>query len=183
MVDHEILLSTLNHTYSIDGTAEWVRNYLVSRDMKMRIGKSYSQQKELTFSVPQGSCSGTNFFNMYYSIISEVINPNVGIIVFADDHAIVKEYDPNILAEEMQTRHILITSLANVKSWLNSIRLKMNNVKSEFIFFSNRVPVSKCISSEININGEAGGRSPEIKYLGAWLDSELTLKMHLKGNV
>ena len=63
---------------------------------------------------------------------------------------------------------------------MNSVRLKMNNAKSEFILFSSRALVSKCISSEININGEAVGRSPEIKYLGAWLDSELTLKSHVK---
>ena len=44
---------------------------------------------------------------------------------------------------------------------------KMNNVKSEFILFGNTVLVSKYISSEININAEAVGRSPEIKYLGA----------------
>ena len=46
MVDHEILLSTLNHNFSIDGTAlEWVRNCLAPRDLRIRIGKSYSQQK------------------------------------------------------------------------------------------------------------------------------------------
>ena len=67
--------------------------------MKIRIGKSYSKQKELKFSVPQGSCSGANFFNMYCNTISEVVNPNLGIIAFADDHAIVKEFDPNILVE------------------------------------------------------------------------------------
>ena len=45
MVDHGIPLSTLNHNFSIDGTAlEWVRNYLAPRDMKIRIGKSYKKK-------------------------------------------------------------------------------------------------------------------------------------------
>ena len=71
MVDHEILLSILNHNFGIDGRAlEWVRNYFAPRDTRIRIGKSYSQQKELTFSVPQGSCSGAYFFNMYSSTIN-----------------------------------------------------------------------------------------------------------------
>ena len=56
----------------------------------------------------------------------------------------------------------------------------MNNARSEFILFSNRVLVSKYIASEININGDAVGRSPEIKYLWAWLDSEFMLKTHVK---
>ena len=44
MVDHVILLSTLNHNFGIDGKAlELVRNYLAPRYMRIRIGKSYSQ--------------------------------------------------------------------------------------------------------------------------------------------
>ena len=68
---------------------------------------------------------------------------------------------------------------------MNSVRLKMNNAKSKFILFGNRVLVSKCISSETNINGEAVSRSPEIKVsgcnsYGAWIYSELMLKTHVK---
>ena len=117
---------------------------------------------------------------MYCSTISEVINPDLGIIAFADNHIIVKEFDCNLLAEEMQTKHILITNLASIKSWMNSVRLKMDNAKSEFILFGNTILVSKCISSEVNINGEAVGRSHEIKYLGTWLDGELMLKTCVK---
>ena len=147
MANHGILLSTLNYKFGIDGTVlEWVRNYLASREMKIKICKSYSQEKELTFSVPQGSYMGVNFSSMYCSIISEVINPNLGTIAFADDHAIVREFNPNIQAEGIQTRAVLITNLANIKSWMNSVRLKMNNAKSEFIIFGSRVLVSKGIS-------------------------------------
>ena len=93
--------------------------------MRIKIGKSYSERKELTFSVLQGSCSGANFFNMYCSTISDVMKPNLSLIAFADDHAIVKEFNPNIMAEEMQIRNIIITNLASIKSWMNSVRLKM----------------------------------------------------------
>ena len=45
MVNHEILLSTLTHNFSIDGTAlEWVRNYLAPGDIRIRIGKSYNKK-------------------------------------------------------------------------------------------------------------------------------------------
>ena len=77
-VNHEILLKTQNYNFGIDGTAlEWIRNYLVPRDMKIKIGKSYSQRKEFTFSVPQCSCLGADFFNMYCCTTSEVINPEL----------------------------------------------------------------------------------------------------------
>ena len=143
-VDHGILLTTLNSDFGIDGTAlEWIRNYFALRDMKIKIGKSYSERKELTFFVLQGSCSSANFFNMYCSTISDVIDPTLSLIALVDDHEIVKEFNPNILEEEMQISNIIITNLASIKSWMNSVRLKMNNTKFEFIIFCNRLIVSK----------------------------------------
>ena len=58
----------------------------------------------------------------------------------------------------------------------------MNNSKSEFITFGNRIQANKCDTSELNIEGESVHKSQIVKYLGAWLDSELTLKTHVKKN-
>ena len=63
---------------------------------------------------------------------------------------------------------------------MNSARLKMNNSKSEFIIFSNRTQMNKCTSDGLRIEGEIANRSHIVKYLGAWLDSKLSLKTHVK---
>ena len=44
------------------------------------------------------------------------------------------------------------------------------------MILGNRVQVKKCILSELNIDGEIVSRSQVIRYLGAWLDSDLLLK-------
>ena len=56
----------------------------------------------------------------------------------------------------------------------------MNNSKSEFIIFGNRIQANKCDTNELNIEVEAVHKSQVVKYLGAWLDSYLTLKTHVK---
>ena len=43
----------------------------------------------------------------------------------------------------------------------------MNNARSEFIIFGNKILVNKCISSELNINGETIIRFYKIRSLGA----------------
>ena len=58
-------------------------------------------------------------------------------------------------------------------------KVEMNNSKSEFIIFGNSIQVSKCITREQNIEGDTVCRS-QFRYLGAWLDSDLTLKAHVK---
>ena len=52
-VDHKVLLSDLQNNFGISGMAlEWFRNCLTPRDLAVKIGQSYSERKELTFSVP-----------------------------------------------------------------------------------------------------------------------------------
>ena len=173
-VNHKVLLSNLQKNFVISGTAlEWFRNYLNHRDMTVEIGKSYSERKELTFSVPQGSCSGANLFNMYSCTIREVVDPHLNLLAYVDDHAIKKELDPNQATEERNEINLLTENITNIKEWMNSVRLKMNNSESEFIIFGNRTQVNKCTSEGLRIEGEIVNRSKIVKYLGAWLDSEL----------
>ena len=45
-VDHSVPLATLNSNFGIIGiTLEWFKNYLAPGDMKIKIGKSYSEKK------------------------------------------------------------------------------------------------------------------------------------------
>ena len=74
-VDHSVLLTTLQRNFGIYGTAlDWFKNYLAPRNIKILIGNKYSDEKDLTFSVPQGLCSGANLFNVYSSTFSKVID-------------------------------------------------------------------------------------------------------------
>ena len=118
--------------------------------------------------------------NMYSSTISEKVDPGLTFKAFSDDYAIIKEFNPNQTTDESHVIYLLTDNLTKIKDWMNSVRLKMNNSKSEFIMFGNRIQTNKCDTSELNREGEAVHKSQIVKYLGAWLDSELTLKTHVK---
>ena len=148
--------------------------------MKIKIGKTYSDKKKLIFSVLQGSCAGANLFNMYSSTISKELDPSFNLIGFADDHSIMKEFNPNLPVEENDTIVLLINNLAKIKTWMNSVRLKMNNSKSELIIFGNSIQRSKYITREINMEGETVHRSQLVRYLGVWLDRDLTFRTDVK---
>ena len=55
----------------------------------------------------------------------------------------------------------------------------MNCSKTEFLMFGSRQQLSKCSTKDININGDIIERVPVIRYLGAWLDQQLNLKVQL----
>ena len=174
-VDHKVLHRHLQDNFGISGIAlEWFRNYLNNRYMKVKIEKTYSERNELA------SCSRANLFYLYCGTIREVGDPSCNLLAYVDNHAIIKELDPNQATEERNAINLLMENLNYIKECMNSVRLKMNNSKSEFIIFGNKTQVDKCITDRLRIEDDIVNRSQIVKYLGAWLDRELTLKTHVK---
>ena len=58
--------------------------------------------------------------------------------------------------------------------------LKMNDSKTEFIYFGWPRQLEKCIVSQININEEMIQRSHITRYLVAYLNPALNFKEHIK---
>ena len=92
-VDHDLLLRILESKLGItDEALKWHDSYLRPRGMKVCINGHYSSEKALSFSVPQGSCSGANIFTAYCSPIQEIVPQTVDINGYADDHLLRKAY-------------------------------------------------------------------------------------------
>ena len=69
-----ILTSILNNKFGIDDTAfKWFYSYLQPRSFKVAVNGKYSEEKQLTYIVLQGSCSGANPFNLYCSTLNDVV--------------------------------------------------------------------------------------------------------------
>ena len=108
------------------------------------------------------------------------VSQNIGIHGYADDHALRKTFSANSRVEENMAIKDMEDSSINIKSWMDANRLKMNGSKTEFIMFGHRKQLQKCITSSINIDGDSVNRLHIVKYLGALLDEELTLKQHIQ---
>ena len=73
-VDHKLLLKVLNHKFGVTDTAlEWYKNYPIPRRFKVSINGSYSSEKTMNFSIPQGSVQGAFLFIAYASTIQEAV--------------------------------------------------------------------------------------------------------------
>jgi hypothetical protein len=99
-VDHDALLSVLNINFGIAGKAlEWFSSYLRPRSLKVNVGSHYSREKDLTFSVPQGSCAGPVLYLAYASTLRKTIHPTLTLYGYADDHAVTKHFRANSRVE------------------------------------------------------------------------------------
>ena len=81
--------------------------------------------------------------------------------------------------DESQCVYSLGQCLTNVKAWIDSNRLKINNGKTEFILLGSRSQLTKCITEVVDVNGIEVTRSESICYLGLWLDQCMSLKRHI----
>ena len=70
----------------------------------------------------------------------------------------------------------MVDTVANIASWMDTMRLKLNPDKTEFIMFGYRNQLDKCNTSHVTVSGSTILRSPSVKYLGVKLDENLNLK-------
>ena len=100
---------------------------------------------------------------------------------FVDDHSIRKDFIAvkNNNCEERETIPMLEKCLEKIKMWMDEDWLKLKCSKTELILIGSSQQLQKCITTYINVNGNKVCRSSIIKYLGAWIDEQLTIKKHI----
>ena len=181
-VDHDLLLEVLNKRFGVKQKAlKWYEQYLKPRKFKVSINNTHSKEQTIDYSVPQGSIQGAFLFNTYASTISDVIPTTLELMGYADDHSIKKPFKPGNTNcnTESDTIAIIEDSMLDVKRWMDGVRLKLNESKTEFIYFGSRQQLKKCTFDKININNETIQRSDTVKYLGEYLDQNLNFKKHI----
>ena len=132
----------------------------------------------MDFSIPQGSVQGEHLFIAYASTIQNIINDNLILNEFADDHFIWKPFRTNHITskgttDEPDTITMIEKSMLNIEAWVDAVRLKMNESKTEFIHFGSRQQLSKCQEKTIKVVQEEIQLCNVVCYLGGYLNSKL----------
>ena len=181
-VDHDLLLEVLKERFGVtNNTKQWYCSYIKPRKFRVIIGKNKSKPRQLKCLVPKGSIQGAFLFISYVSTLNEIVK-DLTLNGFADDHSVRKNFKPDQLEhqQELNTIAVIVKAMLDIKSWMDVVRLKMNNSKTEFIYFGGPRQLEKCISNQINVNREQIPRSHMTRYLGAYLVSALNFKQHIK---
>ena len=128
-VNHNILLSKLEH-YGIRGTAlEWFKSYLSERKQYVSVNGANSSYLNVTCGVPQGSVLGPLLFLIYINDLPRS-SPKLAFYLFADDTNIFCEAENLDMLQKVVNKE-----LKKVKMWLDVNKLSLNVGKTNFFHF------------------------------------------------
>ena len=174
--DHQTLLKKIEYYVIAGNNLRWFENHLNDQQQFASFEHNSTKKVTVTCGVPQGSILGPLLFLLYVNDlhhVSKVLNP----MMFADDTNLFSSHsDVNILFEKKNKE------LTNVSNWFNANKLSLNVKKEEVFFFStihkkkDNIPLRL---PNLNINGFTVERKSSIKFLGVWIDENLTWRDHI----
>ena len=175
-IDHNILLSRLEHVFGISGTPlSWFRSYLLERQQTVVIQTHRSNPAVNSYGVPQGSVLGPILFILYTTPLSNVISSHdVLSQSFADDTQLQKSCKPS---EVTSLTFSIQECVKDVKSWMTYNKLKLNDEKTEvLIVASPRASLSNPLPDSLVVGSSTVSVCSSARNLGVIIDSNLSMK-------
>ena len=143
-VDHDLLFNVLCRKFGIINTSlKWYNNFLKLGKSTVCINGSYSSEQIMDLCLPQGSTQGAFLFNCYVPTLSKIVPDSLILNGFMDDHSIRKTFSPettntnkvNKTSPENKTIAIMEKSMHDIKTWMETVKLKLDEAKTKFIYF------------------------------------------------
>ena len=171
-VNHDILLSKLEHYGIRNNILAWFKSYLTDRKQYVYFNGKSSDILSITCGVPQGSVLGPLLFLLYINDLPN-ISKKLSFFLFADDTNLYYESDDLLELEKTMNNELKQLSL-----WLNVNRLALNIGKTNFVIFRGyRKPSNHNVT--LLMNKKAIEQKSYIKYLGILIDEHLNWKEHI----
>ena len=177
-VNHHILKLIMENHFDIESTAlKWISSYSENRQFVVQIYNSISAIKEVNQYVPQGSLLGPVVFSCYVSTLHEKITKDQSSVLFgyADDHILAYSFRP----ENTQAKLFLENTIEEIRIWMYTNHLCINDIKMELIFFTSKKPTTSDIASIQVGHTEVQGKD-SVQLMGTNLDKKLTLKANVQ---
>ena len=169
-LDHNILISKLEHIGVRGSILCWLSSYLSGRRQCVNINSTFSSSIEILSGVPQGSILGPLLFLIYINDMSRCVS-SLNCVHFADDTTVsLSGHDFYDLFD------IINDGLREIQMWLNVNKLSLNSSKTTYMIISNR-----CVPDDLNLSicGNILTRVVTQNFLGVLIDNKLTFKSHI----
>ncbi|KAL8596982.1 hypothetical protein ACOMHN_054713 [Nucella lapillus] len=184
VIDHDILLTRLEMEVGVVGPAlRWFRSYLSERTQCVTVNQASSTEMLLVCGVPQGSVLGPLLFSLYTTQLGRIIQQHgISRKLFADDTELYHSFHPDD-ASMLEAVSAMENCCAEVKSWMSTNRLKLNDEKTEVLVCCSKCSLEKTTVSAVQVGDASIAPSACVRNLGLFVDSQLTMSTHVSAVV
>ena len=148
-IHHDKLIGRLESDLGItDNALSWFKSYLSDRFQRVSVNGSLSDQFPLKQGVPQGSCLGPLLFTIYTRKLFQILERHLPRVhCYADDTQLYVSFSPNQSADADFAIKSMTDCNNDIRSWMISDNLMLNDDKTEFLIIGTRQQLAK-----VNIN-------------------------------
>ena len=175
---HQKLLSKLSQTGFDNNAVKMIAHYLTNRYQRVNVNGVFSSWYKVKRGFPQGTVLGPLLFNLYVNDFAAQIaieSNNTKIIQYADDCLLF-----NADINSSSAKDGLEKILNNICIYFKQHELNLNAKKSEYICFSEKCDPRINLLDKLLIDNTEIKQSRECKYLGIFLDQNLTSQTQVK---
>jgi hypothetical protein len=163
VIDHDILFDRLQYSFGISGTAlSWIRSYLTDRSQCVSIGSVHSDNMVLKHGVPQISIFSKPVGNIRKK-------HSMAYHCYAYDTQIyqgIKPLDNGDISDRLKA------CLFDIKSWMCTNMLKLNQDKTELIVFAPKHKVKSLTKLQFNFDGAILSELSCVRNLGGFVSTK-----------
>ena len=176
-IDHGILFSQLQHRLGISGIAlEWFKSYLSGRTQSVTVENALSKESILQFGVPQGSVLGPLLYTIYTLPLRDTLRKaNVFYHLYADDTQLYLSFNFQDATSQLECLHQMQDCVGNIKNWMVSNKLKLNDEKTEIMYISSRFYQQQIILQDFTIDNVKIVPAKSVRNIGIMFDNQMTM--------
>ena len=177
-VDHDILLTRLERTFGITGSAlNWIRSFLLDRTQQVTFWGQLSAVMKLIYGVPQSSVLGSLLFLLYTAELLDIIKKkDMKAHSYADDTQVHLSTGASNARTAVRR---FVSCTEKIESWMSCNRLKINAEKTQVIWIGSRQQLAKVDTEELQLLSANVHFSTTVSNLGDHFDSQLTMRDHV----
>jgi hypothetical protein len=147
-----------------------ISSFLSNRKFRVSVEGEMSTPREIQAGVPQGSVLSSILYRLYTNDAPQ--SPGGHLVFFADD---IRIYSTD--RKDGYVLRKLQRGLTSVESWCERWNIKINEDKTQAIYFSRGyIPVGTCLT----LNGRNISFVHQVKYLGVIFDRRITWRLHIE---
>ena len=177
-ISHEILLQKFKMLKIDDNAMSMMESFLTNRQQKVTLPSGCSEWIQLYKGVPQGTVLGPLLFNIYVNDMQQMIGETSELVQYADNTMIYTSHG-NI----EETISLLENEIDKLIHFFQGHRLIINANKTEFIIFCKPWKNNTTQSFTSRVKNEIIQTSANVKYLGVYLDRNLTYQNEVKNTL